>query len=408
MAADSSQAGSARWRNPVRVLAEFRSAPDATRAAIAQKLGLTTGQSTMLAAQMRSLGLLTEAPAPISGRGRPTTVFRPHPDGPVVLTLRLGARAWSHAVATVDGRLHRIRSGPLPGSSLAEALAGLRDLVTAVAADHGDRLAAVSVAVGATPPCDLEGGHRGVDWRAADLADVTAGADVPLLAGSDAALRAIAEARTGSAVTATTALHVTVEAEIAVVVTTGEQVVGGTRECGEGFGHLPFGDPSLVCRCGARGCWVLEASGLALARQLGADPARLPDVVAEALRRAPDEAVARRAVASVAAALGAGVAGLVNAHNPDLITLGGYGPALRAAAGPSFRSAFRAGLMKARHAAVPRVLDVAHTAHAALLGAAHIGLERATGPAGLEVWAARHERVRGTARAGAVPRTRVS
>jgi predicted NBD/HSP70 family sugar kinase len=76
------------------------------------------------------------------------------------------------------------------------------------------------------------------------------------------------------------------------------------------------------------------------------------------LRR--DSAAARAAVTATATALGAGIAGLVNLHDPDVVTLGGLAGPLRAGAPAEFTSAYLAGLMAFRRAEPPPVLDASH------------------------------------------------
>src|SRR5918999_277446 len=64
-----------RWHGALSVLAEMRRAPGVTRAAVAQRLGLSSGSATEITARLRELALLTETPAAATGRGRPTTVL---------------------------------------------------------------------------------------------------------------------------------------------------------------------------------------------------------------------------------------------------------------------------------------------------------------------------------------------
>ncbi|PRC62677.1 XylR family transcriptional regulator, partial [Mycobacterium sp. ITM-2017-0098] len=55
--------------------------------------------------------------------------------------------------------------------------------------------------------------------------------------------------------------------------------------------------------------------------------------------------------------LGSGIAGLVNLHDPDIVTLGGLAPPLRNAAPEAFDTAYRAGLMTFRKSAAPPVCE---------------------------------------------------
>jgi predicted NBD/HSP70 family sugar kinase len=100
-------------------------------------------------------------------------------------------------------------------------------------------------------------------------------------------------------------------------------------------------------------------------------------------------------VGVVASALAAGIAGLVNAHAPDVVTLGGLAVHLRAAAPADFGAAYTGGLMSFRRDRPPPVLDAAHGDDGALHGAAAVGLDHITSETALAAWADRNRRAAG-------------
>jgi predicted NBD/HSP70 family sugar kinase len=104
-------------------------------------------------------------------------------------------------------------------------------------------------------------------------------------------------------------------------------------------------------------------------------------VVLERARGGESEPAA--AVAATAVALGRGVAGLVNAHDPDVVVLGGLGPELRAAAPEAFGAGFDGGLMAFHRADPPPLPDAAHGDAAALHGAAALALDHVATPGAL-------------------------
>jgi predicted NBD/HSP70 family sugar kinase len=254
-------------------------------------------------------------------------------------------------------------------------------------------------------------------WPSLELPRLTT---LPLFVGNDATLAGVAEARTGSAAHARVALHLLVEAGIGGTLTVdGQPLSGATGTAGE-YGHLPFGDRELRCHCGALGCWERQVCADALARHLGdPQPARPRDYMLEVLTRAtatraidPGNAEstthtstgsvaesagmesagahsssARSAIDHSAAALGVGIAGLVNAHDPDIVTIGGLACALRASAPETFTTAFVNGLMAFRRGHPPLVLDALHGEHGARHGAAAIGLDYLTSEPALAEWA---------------------
>jgi predicted NBD/HSP70 family sugar kinase len=393
------RAGDARWRTASAVLAEVRRAPGVTRAEVAHRLRLSTGSSTEITARLRELRLLVESPAAPRGRGRPTAVLRPHPAGPVVLVLELRHDDWRAEVATLDGALRPFAAGRHGGSRGAggspgdaggagapePVLAELARVIVRAGRRFGGRLRAVSMAVAATVADGRLVDASSLGWPPVDLTVLTG---LPLLVGNDATLAGVAEARTGAATGSRTGLHLLVEAGIGGCLTAdGRPVRGATGAAGE-YGHLPFGDRALRCHCGAAGCWELEVGGAALARRLGEPPPGSPrGYTVEVLARARTEPPAAAALVEVANALGYGIAGLVNVHDPDIVTLGGLAGPVRAAAPAEFAAAYLGGLMTFRRAEPPPVLDASHGEHGARRGAAAVGLDHVTTEAALAGWA---------------------
>jgi predicted NBD/HSP70 family sugar kinase len=356
---------------------------------VAAALGISSGSAAEVAARLRELRLLAEAPAPAAGRGRPTSLLRPHPDGPLVLALELRHDDWRSALAGVDGVLHPFGHGNHAGPDPTPVLATLTGHVARAHAQLRRRLRAVSLAVAA----GVEDGRlvdvSSLGWAPVALNGLVGQTGLPLLVGNDATLAGVAEARTGAAAGSPVALHVLLEAGLGgALVLDGRPVLGAHGSAGE-FGHLPFGDRARRCHCGARGCWQLQVGGAALARELGeAAPRRPRDYTVAVLARAGRDPAAARAVEGSAAALGAGIAGLVNSHDPAVVTIGGLAGPLRAAAPAAFETAYLDGLMAFRRARPARVLDAGHGQHGVLAGTAAVGLDLITGEAALADWAA--------------------
>jgi len=375
------------WQTAAEILARVSREPGITRAAVAQALGLSSSSATEVTAKLREGQLLAEVPAPTRGRGRPTTLLRAHPTGPVALVLDLRQSNWRSAVVTLDGsflsqddRRHRTRRAEV-------VLGHLHSAVLAAQDQYGDRLRAVGLAV----PGTLRENHllqaSAPEWFELDLNTVTAGTGVQLLVGNDATLSGVAEARTGAAAGAGTALHLIIEAGIGgTLLIDGVPVQGASGAAGE-FGHTPFGDRSQQCLCGARGCWNLEIDGRALARHLQDPEPDDPHAYTQAILHRTDR-TAVRAVEQVVTAIAAGLAGLANAHDPDVITLGGLAVPLRAAAEEVFDRTFLEGLMTFRRSAPPPVLAAAHQNDGPLRGAAALALDHLTTEEAIATWAA--------------------
>jgi predicted NBD/HSP70 family sugar kinase len=383
-----------RWLGAAQLIGVVRAEPGITRAAAAQHLGIGSGGATELVARMRQAHLLDESPAPAQGRGRPTTVLGPHADGPLVLAVDLRAADWRLALGNLDGLPQVIaQDGYAPGD-LGAVLTQLADAIGAVYRRKAKRLRAISVPVAGPVSGARLGQFTPRGWADVDLSALTARiptrAGIQLLLGNDATLAGLAEARTGAARSAPTALYLMVAEGVGgALVVNGEPLTGAHGAAGE-YGHVPFGDPALVCPCGARGCWDLTVDGRALARHRGdPQPVDAVEYVHELLSRPVRDKSTRRAFEAVAASLGRGTGAFVNVHDPDVVTLGGVAALLRAAAPEAFDDAYRAGLMAFRKTSPAPVRDAQHGEDGPLHGAVALALDHVTTPAGLADWVGR-------------------
>ena len=394
MAQDSRQAAHIRWLGAAQLIGVVRSEPGITRAAAAQRLGIGSGGATEVVARARRARLLDETPAPAQGRGRPTRVLGPHADGPLVLAAELRAADWRLAVAGIDGDPQVVAQAQYPSKDPDLVLEQLANEIGAALRKTPKRVRALAVSVAGTISGARLVQFTSRGWHDVDLtaltAKIPARAGVRLLLGNDATLAGLAEARTGAARAATTALHLIVAQGIGgTLVVNGEPIAGAHGAAGE-YGHMPFADPDLVCPCGARGCWDLTVDGRALARLRGdPQPADAVGYVHDLISRQGRDALTRRAFEAVAASLGRGIGGLVNLHDPDIVTLGGVAAPLRAAATAAFDNAYRDALMSFRKQSAPPVRDGVHGEEGPLRGAVTLALDHVTTAAGLAEWADR-------------------
>ncbi|WP_224389579.1 ROK family transcriptional regulator [Pseudonocardia sp. ICBG1293] len=375
-----------RWRATAEVLDEVRREPGLTRVELARRLRLASGSATEITARLRELGWVTEERAPCAGRGRPTTTLTPNPEGPGVVAVDVRFEGWRAGVAGLDGTPVAVRSGRHrrrdPDAVAAELDGVVAELVDAAPGP----VAAVGIGIAATVVDEHfaeTGGGQG--WSPLDVRRIGAGLGLPVLVGNDANLAGVAEVRDGAAAGARTALFVTVEVGIGGALLLDGRAQTGARGAAGELGHLPFGDPGADCVCGARGCWTTGVDGRALAVMLGEPQPDAPYTYTRAVldRAAAGEPGPSAAVTSASASLARGIAGLVNAHDPEVVVLAGLGPALRAAAPEAFAVAYDAGLMAFRRAVAPPVHDDAHGEDGVLRGAAAIALDHAVSAPGL-------------------------
>src|SRR5262249_12315730 len=110
------------------------------------------------------------------------------------------------------------------------------------------------------------------------------------------------------------------------------------------------------------------------------------------------------AVQAVARSIGAGAAGLANALDPSIITLGGLGRDLLDIAGDQVYPAYLAGLMQFRRASPPPLLPARLGGHAPLAGAIEEAFPAVLTDQGLRAWAsARPPQPRHAGRSGQLP-----
>jgi glucokinase len=179
-------------------------------------------------------------------------------------------------------------------------------------------------------PPNLPGWH---DVPLAQMLDARLG--LPVFVENDANAAALGEWWVGAAVGIDDLVYITVSTGIGGgLILDGRLYHGASGTAGE-IGHMVIEHEGPRCNCGRFGCLEALASGTAIARaaraavQSGAATvlATLPveALTAEAVARAAWEGdpVARQIYARAAAALGVGVANLVNLLNPAMVIIGG-------------------------------------------------------------------------------------
>lgn len=330
------------------LLGTVHARPGLTRAAAARILGLSTGAATELVAKLSQRELLAEESAPPTGsRGRPTRRLAAHPAGPLVLAAAVSHETWQVEAAELGGARIGRASGRHGEHDAAQVLGAMAAAIRRLRDQWPGRVRGLGVSV----PGTVRDGHTldasYLGWREIDLRVLWPAA--PLFAAdNDATLAALAESRRGAAAGASLSLHLRIDAGIGGAVVEQGRLLRGARGVAGEFGHMPFGDPAVRCPCGARGCWGTAVDGTALARRLSTPPPRDPVTYAAAVLARTGHAPEATAVAAVAAELGRGIAGLVNALDPDLVSLGGLAADLAVAAPTALQSAYTAGLMNFR------------------------------------------------------------
>jgi predicted NBD/HSP70 family sugar kinase len=372
------------WRSAAAALEFVRRRAEPTRRDLARELGLTSGAGSDLLARLRAARLLAERPAPAGGPGRPTTVLHAHHEGPVVLAVDLRHGDWRLAACGVDAELQPLAGEHHAGEDAEAVVSRLGEIVTREAQRVGGRAVAVGVAVpGLTRETRLLDAAM-LGWRDVELAAI--GGGLPVVAGNDATMAAVAEARARPAAGAL--LHLVLEVGIGGALVVGGRPIRGACGLAGEYGHLPFGDPADVCGCGARGCWGVAFDPRRVAARLGAPEPADPRAWLRELLAAPVLPAAHgRLREELAAGLGRGAAGLVNALDPGAVTLGGLAGTLRDAAPKAFGEAFEAGMMAVHRASAPEVAAARAGEDAVLAGTAIAAFDAVLDAERLARWA---------------------
>lgn len=353
--------------------------PGITRAELATAVGLSTGMASDVVAALVKSQQLSEGEALAGvGRGRPTRSLWPHPAGPLVAVAAIAHETWQVEAIGVGGQ---------PVTNLAgrhdRDAAQVMDEVAAALARvwklHGGRVQGFAVSVPGTVSGTRLVQAANLGWEGLELAELRpAGASgIPLGASNDATYSAIAELTRGAAVGSASSLNLFMDSGVGGVLIEGGQVVAGAHGMAGEFGHMPFGARRARCRCGARGCWNTELDGAALAHGLAlpvpADEVSFSRAILTAARNGrPDEL---RVVGRAAGALGRGLAGLVNATDPELVVLGGLASEMLLAAPARIERTYRDGLMSTIAARPPALVGGTLGDRAPLLGAMEAAFE---------------------------------
>ncbi|GGU55399.1 ROK family protein [Streptomyces lavendofoliae] len=315
---------------------------EATRAAVAARVGLTRAAVSSLVEQLLAGGFLTEQGKTFSGQaGRPGTALRVARTGPAGLGVEVNIDYVSVCVVDLAGsdrvRLteHVDNRGVAPAEVLERAARiAARTLTSAAGQDlhpAGARLALPGLVSGGTV---RQAPNLGWNRVAAEtlfaraLGALRPGRPAPAV-GSDNEANAAALAELWFGVGAGPERvrgFLYLSGEIGVggaVVVDGELMRGAHGFAGE-IGHAVADAEGPRCRCGSRGCLEQYAGQAALLRGAGLDETAGMPGVAELERRA--RAGDARTVAALERAgrmLGLVLSGAVNLLDPEAVVLGG-------------------------------------------------------------------------------------
>lgn len=282
----------------------------------------------------------------------------------VVLAVDIGGT--KTAAALVDRELAIVdrAEAPTPGAQGSSAiLEGVVSLGTSLLERAAGSVRLAGIGVGTAGVVDVPRGmivsstDTLAGWAGTPVADVLRAAfsstdePLPLHVQNDVDAHAEGELRLGAARGANSALLVAVGTGVGASVVVDGRIVRGHRHVAGELGHLPIaGADHLRCPCGRTGHLEALASGvgmLAHFRSLGGDPA-VPDA-RRIVALAGSDAIAARALAESAAAVGRGLAAGITMLDPEVVVLSGGVVAAGAAWWEPMEHALRAELIDVLH-----------------------------------------------------------
>ncbi|MGK5556150.1 ROK family protein [Actinomadura kijaniata] len=310
----------------------------ASRATLAESLGLNRSTIMALTADLTAAGLVREELPRRPGRraGRPSLVVRPESTRVYVLAFDVGVDRLAVARVGLGGeildRRETTRSpGDPDGAELVNVLAGAaRSLVRKAGRD--------AVCVGAAlafPGVVRRADHQIMFGPNLDVGDVPLGDSlsrrlglgVPVAVCNDADLGALAEHERGAGVGCDDLIYLHGDVGVGGGIIVGGRLLGGQEGFGGEIGHMMVNPNGRPCACGARGCLETEVGERTLLAHAGRAE-RPGETGRDAVRAVVDAAdrgdiVAREALHRVGNWLGFGVANLVNIFNPGMVVFGG-------------------------------------------------------------------------------------
>jgi predicted NBD/HSP70 family sugar kinase len=292
-------------------------------------MGLTRGSVGALLAELEALRtvIVVPDPEPRSTAGRPSPRVVPDAANVQVLGAEIGAVHMRVLSVGLGGRVLARAACSTPGSHEPDAVAdALVRLAWDVSSGMPDQAALLGFGIGVAGLVGVEGHIEmasSLGWIDLPFADIVRDrlpADLRIEVANDADLGAVGEHLRGAGQGVEHLVYVGVD-DPGVgggIIIDGRAFRGARGYAGE-FGHMLVNPDGIQCRCGNVGCWETEigTARIAEALALGATDT---DAVAAALGRVsqvPDK------LRTAGHYLGSGLAGIVNALNPEMVVLGG-------------------------------------------------------------------------------------
>jgi N-acetylglucosamine repressor len=303
-----------------------------SRADIARLTGLTRTSAGELVADLERDGLAEDVGRGPSTGGKQPTLVALKDDARTVITLDLGERTFTAALANLRGELTTKRTRELEGPDGQAAIDLVHELIDDVRREATSPI--LGIGVGTPGVVDADGTIRwavNLDWQDVPLARILEERHgLPAVVANDSRAAALATYLFGSGSRGDERPQNLIVIKVGRGVGAGlvlrDQLFGGDGEGAGEIGHVVVDPDGIECHCGRFGCLETVASAPAVVRAAG--PAGVTSLQELVDRTTAGDDRVLPVVLAAGRAIGAAVAGLTGALDVRHITIVGSVTAL--------------------------------------------------------------------------------
>lgn len=294
-----------------------------SRADIARLTGLTRTSVGELVADLEDDGLAHDVGRGPSTGGKAPTLVAIRDAARTVITLDLGERTFTAALANLRGELTTRRQRDLDGRDGEDAVTLVHELIADVRREATSPI--LGIGVGTPGIVDRDGTIRwavNLDWQGLPLARILQERHgLPIVVANDSRAAALATYLFGGDARPQNLVAIKVGRGIGAGLILRDQLFGGDGEGAGEIGHVIVDPDGAECRCGRVGCLETVASAPAILRDAAVAGLRTPTIADLARATADGDDRALSVVRAAGRAIGAAIANLTAALDVREVTV---------------------------------------------------------------------------------------
>ena len=315
-----------------------------SRADLALITGLTKAAVSSLVRELIEARYVRELGPDVGNKGRPSVPLELNPNVGYLLGAEIGVDSISVILTNFAAQVIWRHDEPLATREQSAVLARLVAIVNlAWAETRAHQQTILGLGLGLPGLVNVGTGtllfSPNLGWTDVPLRDLLqAQFPFPIHIDNEANMAALGESYFGAARGSDLVLHLSCNVGVGAGLVVNRRLFSGIGGLAGEVGHMTIDPDGPPCNCGNRGCWETYVSKWAVLRRvqeaiLSGRPTRLLDtighdlqqltipMIVDAARRG--DSVARAALAETGTFLGIGLAGLINALNPERVVFGG-------------------------------------------------------------------------------------